>query len=250
MGGKLKEFLKKQRLLLATLFASAVAFIGGYQITVSSKSHAEFWPAIGSWIGGVATVYAVCIAIVEYKNRKRLDGASERWEILTCIKAGYYENWFYYSLSQLATKCCFESFRSAEKVNRDYAHNKWNKSLKLTLEYRSQFIKTHNEFADIAKRLRFLSPKRYEIFKSDFSKLYELANEAEMLMNGIDMSRFDKNDPSWSSRWKELSDSISKKNNYDSVFNIQFDLEWDEYSKGVRENVFDSLLKKLENPKL
>ena len=69
-------------------------------------------------------------------------------------------------------------------------------------------------------------------------------------MNIIDQRRFDKIDPSWSSELKVLSDNISKKNNYDHIFNIQYDNEWLEYLEGIQENVFNLLLKKLENPKL
>ena len=89
-----------------------------------------------------------------------------------------------------------------------------------------------------------------KILKGDFENLYKLANDVEKLMDTIDQKRFDKIDPNWSSELNDLSDKISKKNNYDLIFNIQYDEEWSEYLEGIRENVFNSLLKKLENPEL
>jgi hypothetical protein len=47
-----------------------LTFYGGYKILVSAKSHVDFWPALGSWVGGVATVYAVIVAIISYNANK------------------------------------------------------------------------------------------------------------------------------------------------------------------------------------
>ena len=88
-----------------TFIALLITSIGAYEILYHSNGHSNFWPDLGSWIGGVGTIYAVIIAIVEYKSRKRIDGAYERFEILSCIKGEYFHSWMYCTLYQLETKC-------------------------------------------------------------------------------------------------------------------------------------------------
>ena len=143
-----------------------------------------------------------------------------------------------------------KSLRSSSEDKQVIAIGKWERSLKSTLEFHQKFIIAHNKLSNSVIRLRFLSPDKYKILEGDFKKLYKLENDVEKLMNIIDQRRFDKIDPSWSSELKVLSDNISKKNNYDHIFNIQYDNEWLEYLEGIQENVFNLLLKKLENPKL
>lgn len=100
---KFKEFWSKYRLLLAilfTLFTIALTFIGGYKILVSAKSHVEFWPALGSWVGGVATVYAVIVAISTYNANKKENQrvqlfnvkAELDFELLQDVEANIYQN--------------------------------------------------------------------------------------------------------------------------------------------------------------
>jgi len=243
-------FWNRKKFVLITFFALLITFIGAYEILYHSNGHYSFWPDLGSWIGGMGTIYAVFIAIIEYKSRKRIDGAYERFEILSCIKGEYFHSWMYCTLYQLETKSCLESLRSSSKDKQDIAIEKWDSSLKFTLEFHQKFISAHYKLSNLVIRLRFLSPDKYKILEGDFEKLYKLANDVEKLMNTIDQRRFDKIDPNWSSELKDLSDNISKKNNYDHIYNIQYDSEWSEYLEGIQENVFNLLLRKLESPKL
>lgn len=250
MRGKIKDFWNRKKFILITFFALAVTFIGVYEILYHSNRHYDVWPDLGSWVGGVGTIYAVFIAIIEYRSRKKVDGAYERFEILSCVKGEYFHSWMYCTLYQLETKSCLESLRSSSRDKQDIAMEKWSSSLKSTLEFHQKFIISHNKLSNLVTRLKFLSPDKHKILKGDFEKLYKLANDVEKLMDTIDQQRFDKIDPNWSSELNDLSDKISKKNNYDHIFNIQYDEEWSEYLEGIRENVFNSLLKKLENPEL
>lgn len=103
MKEKFKKFWGKYRLLLAiifTLFTIILTFIGGYKILVSAKSHVEFWPALGSWVGGVATVYAVIVAITTYNANKKENQrvqlfnvkAELDFELLQDVEANIYQN--------------------------------------------------------------------------------------------------------------------------------------------------------------
>ncbi|WP_139015463.1 hypothetical protein [Pseudoalteromonas sp. TB64] len=85
MKVKFKEFWSEHRLLLVTILTLGVASFGVYLILISAKSHVELWSAIGSWVGGVATVYAVCIAIIEYLSNKKLEVIKERTKIHSLI---------------------------------------------------------------------------------------------------------------------------------------------------------------------
>ena len=250
MRGKIKDFWNRKKIILITFFALAVTFIGVYEILYHSNLHYDVWPDLGSWVGGVGTIYAVFIAIIEYRSRKKVDGAYERFEILSCVKGEYFHSLMYCTLYQLETKSCLESLRSSSKDKQYIALGKWERSLKSTLEYYQKFISAHSKLSNLVIRLRFLSPDKYKILEGDFENLYKLANDVEKLMDTIDQRRFDKIDPSWTSELKVLSDNISKKNNYDHILNIQYDNEWLEYLEGIQENVFNLLLKKLENPKL
>lgn len=250
MRDKITGLWNRKKFVLMTFIALLITSIGAYEILYHSNGHSNFWPDLGSWIGGVGTIYAVIIAIVEYKSRKRIDGAYERFEILSCIKGEYFHSWMYCTLYQLETKSCLESLRSSSEDKQVIAIGKWERSLKSTLEFHQKFIIAHNKLSNSVIRLRFLSPDKYKILEGDFKKLNKLENDVEKLMNIIDQRRFDKIDPSWTSELKVLSDNISKKNNYDHIFNIQYDNEWLEYLEGIQENVFNLLLKKLENPKL
>tara|TARA_B100001059_G_C17716229_1_gene518132 strand:+ start:297 stop:1049 length:753 start_codon:yes stop_codon:yes gene_type:complete len=250
LRGKIKDFWNRKKIILITFFALAVTFIGVYEILYHSNLHYDVWPDLGSWVGGVGTIYAVFIAIIEYRSRKKVDGAYERFEILSCVKGEYFHSWMYCTLYQLETKSCLESLRSSSKDKQYIALGKWERSLKSTLEYYQKFISAHSKLSNLVRRLRFLSPDKYKILEGDFENLYKLANDVEKLMDTIDQRRFDKIDPSWTSELKVLSDNISKKNNYDHILNIQYDNEWLEYLEGIQENVFNLLLKKLENPKL
>ena len=250
MRGKIKDFWNRKKFILITFSALAITFIGVYEILYHSNRHYDVWSDLGSWVGGVGTIYAVFIAIIEYRNRKRVDGAYERFEILSCVKGEYFHSWMYCTLYQLETKSCLESLRSSSRDKQDIAMEKWSSSLKSTLEFHQKFTISHNKLSNLVTRLRFLSPDKHKKLKGDFENLYKLANDVEKLMDTIDQKRFDKIDPNWSSELNDLSDKISKKNNYDLIFNIQYDEEWAEYLEGIRENVFNSLLKKLENPEL
>ncbi|MBB1280730.1 hypothetical protein [Pseudoalteromonas sp. SR41-1] len=250
MRGKIKDFWNRKKFILITFSALAVTFIGVYEILYHSNRHYDVWSDLGSWVGGVGTIYAVFIAIIEYRSRKRVDGAYERFEILSCVKGEYFHSWMYCTLYQLETKSCLESLRSSSRDKQDIAMEKWSSSLKSTLEFHQKFTISHNKLSNLVTRLRFLSPDKHKILKGDFENLYKLANDVEKLMDTIDRKRFDKIDPNWSSELNDLSNKISKKNNYDLIFNIQYDEEWSEYLEGIRENVFNSLLKKLENPEL
>lgn len=103
MKEKFKKFWSKYRLLLAiifTFFTIILTFIGGYKILVSAKNHVEFWPALGSWIGGVATVYAVIVAVVTYfankKENQRVQLFNVKseldFELLQDVEAKIYQN--------------------------------------------------------------------------------------------------------------------------------------------------------------
>lgn len=250
MRGEIKDFWNRKKFILITFSALAVTFIGVYEILYHSNRHYDVWSDLGSWVGGVGTIYAVFIAIIEYRSRKRVDGAYERFEILSCVKGEYFHSWMYCTFYQLETKSCLESLRSSSRDKQDIAMEKWSSSLKSTLEFHQKFTISHNKLSNLVTRLRFLSPDKHKILKGDFENLYKLANDVEKLMDTIDRKRFDKIDPNWSSELNDLSNKISKKNNYDLIFNIQYDEEWSEYLEGIRENVFNSLLKKLENPEL
>ena len=250
MKEKFKEFWSTQGLLLVTILTLGIAFIGVYLILISAKSHIQFWPAIGSWVGGVATVYAVCIAIIEYKNRKKVEGINEIIEIDNFVRFDYWESWVFLSLNQLETYNQLKSFRDTvtdklelQQLKLEGYEKSLNKTLVLEKKYRESLLKLNR----LAQRLSFLSPIKYKKLIVYISRLDELRDDSNDFMCHIDPSRFYKKDEKWASELKKLVDVINQNKNNTLALNIIEAPEWVKYINQIDGDVYEPLAEKLRS---
>ena len=241
---KFKEFWSARKLLLVTMLTLVVAFIGVYLILISAKSHIEFWPAIGSWVGGVATVYAVCIAIIEYKNRKRLDGAYELLDFAGLVGSDLYIAWNELCINLISTN----SFRELHINNEDidsYSES-YARSLENIGELHQKFMNSLNKFHLLAYRLKFISPKKYTFVRGDILKINNYLKEFNEYTKVIDFANKNSLNPEYLTDFRKLSDKISKKDYRGGTLKISKDLEWQAYLDDVRTITFHPLLAKLK----
>lgn len=238
-----KNMFSKSKLLIVTVITIIVAVIGCFKILVNSKGHVEFWSAIGSWIGGLATLYAVCIAILEYLNRKRLDGAYEILDFADLVGDQLFVTWTELCIRQLVSNSIRELYENNKSVE-SYEESYVNSLEKLKGTY-SEFYKPLNRFSFYAFRVKFISPKKYEEIKSEvlvLNKFLSDFNDLEKLTYFVHGTKFN---IKFSSEFKSLSDKISKKSYKGSVLMIQKDKDWNDYMETVSNTVFIPLLTKL-----
>ncbi|WP_024608480.1 hypothetical protein [Pseudoalteromonas sp. TAB23] len=239
-----KEFWSAHRLLLVTILTLVVALIGGYLILISAKSHVEFWPAIGSWVGGVATVYAVCIAIIEYKNRKRLDGAYELLDFAGLVGGDLYIAWNELCINLISSN----SFRELHINNEDIVnHTKaYTTSLKEIGNLHLKFMNCLNKFHFLAYSLKFISPKKYILVKDEILNINNFLKDFNEYTKVIDFANKNSLNPDYLTDFRKLSDKISKKDYRGGTLNISKDHEWKMYLENARTTVFQPLLAKLK----
>lgn len=242
---KIKEFYRKYRLLLITLFTLVIAILGVFEILVSAKSHAEFWPAVGSWIGGVATVYGVCIAIVEYLERKRLSCINEKLDLLHLVKNELYTCWYSLSLFSLEATCKyftivkFEVESQEKKSKRDF-----EEAFKLLADYEEKFSKLYNKLCYLESRLKVISSKDYSKIEQGFDRIHKLSDNNYGLSGS---NLFPSYLSVYASEFAILSDKIASKYCYDSIIDIQSDPDWEDYMQRIKRVVFISFVEELEN---
>ncbi len=241
MKEKFKEFWIARRLLLVTILTLAVALIGGYLILISAKSHIEFWPAIGSWVGGVATVCAVLIAWFEYEASKKAKGTIELVELTSIVNREFWENWAYFLAHQLETYICLVEFRktSAGKENlRSRSFQCFEDSLKNTLEKDKKFHKSFIKFCEQVQHLEFSAPAKYLQLKQNIQNIKELKVYSMNFMRKIEPIRFGENSEKQSQSLLDLAEKLSKKELYCSVINIFDDPDFMGYLEDVDKKIF------------
>ena len=242
MREKFKAFWSAHRLLLVTVFTIIVALIGGYLILVSAKTHVEFWPAIGSWVGGVATVYAVSIAIIEYKNRKRLDGAYELADFGGLVGNELYISWYEFCHNQIRTNSLKKLYVKDEESYSESYLNSLNRTSKLHLE----FMKYYNQASVFEYRLRLISPNKSTQVHSEIHRIGSFLKDFSEYSKVMDFSCVDDSSQTDLSDFRRLSDEISKKDYRGSIVEIAADQEWKDYLKNAQTSVFKPLLAKLK----
>lgn len=244
MKEKLKEFWSARRLLLVTILTLIAAFIGVYLILISAKSHVEFWPAIGSWVGGVATVYAVCIAIIEYKNRKRLDGAYELLDFAGVVGGDLYITWNELCVNLISSN----SFRELHINNEDIVNHAkaYATSLKEIGNLHLKFMNCLNKFHFLAYRLKFISPKKYILVKDEILNINNFLKDFNEYTKVIDFANKNSLNSGYLTDFRKLSDRISKKDYRGGTLKVSKDHEWKTYLENSRTTVFQPLLAKLK----
>lgn len=244
MKEKCKEFWSTHRLFLVTILTLGIAFIGVYLILISAKSHIELWPAIGSWVGGVATVYAVCIAIIEYKNRKRLDGAYELLDFAGVVGGDLYIAWNELCVNLISSNSFRELHINNEDIN---SHTKaYARSLENIGNLHVKFMNYLSKFHLLAYRLKFISPKKYILVRDEILNINNFLKDFNEYTKVIDFANKNSLNPDYLTDFRKLSDRISKKDYRGGTLNISKDHEWQTYLENARTTVFQPLLGKLK----
>ena len=247
MKEKIKMTWGRYRLCIATVVSVLVSVIGTYLILTSAKSHAELWPAIGSWVGGVATVFAVYIALCEYVASKKAKGISELVEITSIVNGEYWENWGFLLAHQLETYICLVEMRDISGSHKKLKENKFicfEDSLKDTRQWDKKFQKSYVKFCEQVLFLEFSAPEKYLKLDQNIKTIKDLKVCSKNFMRKIDPIRFNENSEEQSQPLIELAEKLSKKELYCSVINIFDDSDFKSYLEGVDKNIFKPFTEK------
>lgn len=242
MSGKVKEFFYRKKFALITFVALVVAFIGVYEIVVHSKSHFDFFPAIGSWVGGVATVYAVCIAIVEYWKNKKLEGINERIKINRLITDSFAPKLGFSELAFIQAKRSYESIvNKSEDLEKKYKDDLLvaTKSLEdLDIEIDKLIILEEN--------IKISSRNRYDDLKPFLDKIFDLRGDLTELSYYVDEKLFHKKNNNWSSELRKVTDTLSKHRSIIGIKGIENNHEYKEYVAKVENTIFKPFKEQIE----
>ena len=242
-----RAFFSAYRLHLVAIFSLIPFLFGGYWILVSAKSHVEFWPAIGSWIGGIATLVGVCLAWIEYIASKKAKGIYEIIEINDHVNHEYYQNWYLTILSQIEAYTLFRIFRDNESSSlaKDY-FELYEISLNKTRLRQREFNQSFTKLCKLTQTLKFLSKDKHSILEGRILSLSELNSDSNEFKALFDHTFFGNEYEFHCAELRDFIEIAKYKDSYKHSFNIQFDSEFRTFITKVKKNRFHTFNEKLE----